>query len=199
MRICSVEGCNGKHVGKGYCMKHYKQFRRHGHIPERTKNDPNEIIEYDDYAEIVLYDNNSNEVARAIIDLDDIDKVKQYRWHLSHGYAKNNRYNLYLHRFIMGNPEDNIIVDHINRDRLDNRKYNLRFCSLQENNMNKGIQSNNSSGYPGVSYSKNKWRAYIGINGKQIHLGRYNTIEEAIEARRQAELEYFGEFAPTEE
>ena len=98
MRTCSVEGCNGKHVGKGYCMKHYKQFRRHGCIPERTKNNPNEIIEYDDYAELVLYDNNSNEVARAIIDLDDIDKVKQYRWTLSSGISITNlcKHNLCL-------------------------------------------------------------------------------------------------------
>lgn len=199
MRTCSVEGCNGKHVGKGYCRKHYSQYRRHGHILERTTRDLNEIIEYEDYAEMVLYDKQSNEVARVIIDLDDIDKVKQYKWTLSHGYAISSRHKLCLHRFVMGNPEDSIIVDHINRDRLDNRKCNLRFCNLQENNMNKGIQSNNSSGYPGVSYSKNKWRAYIGINGKQIHLGRYSTLEEAIEARKQAEIEYFGEFAPTEE
>ena len=199
MRTCSVEGCNGKHVGKGYCNKHYKQYKRLGYILERTKFDKNEIVEYEDYAEIVLYDKQHNEVARAIIDLECVDSVKKHKWCIrDDNYAYNDKVGR-LHRYIM-NPPEGMVVDHINHNRLDNRRENLRICSPQENSMNAG-KRHNSSGIMGVSWDKenNKWKAQIRINGRNKNLGRFNTIEEAAEARRQAEIEYFGEFAPTKE
>jgi len=65
--------------------------------------------------------------------------------------------------------------------------------------MNQSKHSNNTSGYPGVCFHKrnNKWVAQIWINGKNTHLGYFSTKEEAIEARKQAEIQYFGEFANT--
>ena len=198
MRTCSVENCDCRHYAKGYCAKHYYQFKRHGHILERSIYDANEIIEYDDYAEIVLYDKYGNEAARAIIDLEYIDSVKQYKWHLlSSGYAYSTKLGL-LHRYIV-NPSEDMVVDHINRNPLDNRRDNLRVCTQHENIFNTSMQCNNTSGVIGVTWdkSRNKWIAQIQINGKNKHLGRYNTKEEAIEARRQAEIEYFGDFAPT--
>ena len=197
MRTCSVEGCNGKHVGKGYCNKHYQQFRKYGHILERTQRDLNEIVEYEDCAGIILYDKDSNEIARTLIDLEYIDVVKNYKWYLKQqGYVFNNQVG-YLHRFIM-NPSDDLVVDHINHNKLDNRRENLRVCTSQENSHNLPILCNNTSGIAGVTWDKNrnKWMARIIVNGKRKHLGRYNTKEEAAEARRQAEIEYFGEFAP---
>lgn len=199
-KTCSVEGCNGKHQAKGYCNRHYKQFKRHGCILERTKNDANEIIEHDDYAEMILYNNKGEEVARALIDLEYVDVVNDYKWRLNYqGYVVNDKVGK-LHRFLM-NPGEDLVIDHINRNRLDNRICNLRACTLQENNMNKSIQCNNTSGIQGVSWDKNrnKWLVHITVNRKQIHLGYFNTIEEAAEARRQAEIEYFGEFAPNRE
>ena len=83
MRTCKVEGCNNKHHAKGYCKKHYLQMKRHGQILDRTIYDPNEIIEHEDYAEIILYDKQGKETARALIDLDDVDKVKDYKWGLT--------------------------------------------------------------------------------------------------------------------
>ena len=76
MKECQVEGCSNKHYGKGYCQKHYNQVRKYGKILTRTRKDPNEIIVYDNYAEIVLYDNYGKEINKALIDLDDIEKVK---------------------------------------------------------------------------------------------------------------------------
>jgi hypothetical protein len=191
-RICSVEGCNNKHLAKGYCTKHYKQFKKHGRILERTKFDPNEIIEYDDHAEIVLYDEGNNEIARALIDLEDIDSVKNYKWYLgNNGYATNNKIGR-LHRFIMNPPED-MVVDHIDGNKLDNRRDNLRICTHQENDWNKTLISTNTSGVTGVTKTKwNTWEARIQVKGKKIHLGTFKTKEEAIQTRRQAEIDYYG-------
>lgn len=194
-KTCSVEGCNGKHKAKGYCCKHYTQFRRYGHVLERTTHDKNEIIDCGDYAEMILYNNKGEETARALIDLEYVDVVKNHKWYLNNtGYVYNNKIGN-LHRFLI-NPPDDLLVDHINRNPLDNRTCNLRVCTPHENCLNKSIQCNNTSGVLGVRLNKNKWLAHIGINGQKFYLGSFATLEEAAEARRQAEIEYFGEFAP---
>lgn len=195
-KVCSVEGCNGKHNAKGYCDKHYRQFKKYGHILERTVYDKNEIIEYEDYAEIILYDKDCIEIARAIIDLEDVERVKEHKWYLNNeGYTKCSNPNILLHRFIINAPDD-MVVDHINRNRLDNRKCNLRDCTAQQNCMNRNIPCNNASGTIGVSKEGNTWRASITINGRRIQK-RVKTKEEAITLRRQWEIDYFGEFSPS--
>lgn len=102
-----------------------------------------------------------------------------------------------LHRVLTNAPKGTE-VDHINGNTLDNRLCNLRVCSKAENNRNKPHQSNNTSGHMGVSFKKDKrkWKAYISVNKKQLHLGYFSTKEEAIQVRRQAEIKYFKEFAP---
>lgn len=195
--VCGREYKSGR-TGHEMCQKHYKQFKKYGKVLDnnpRTKADPNEIVEYDDYAEIVLYNKYCEEVARALIDLEDIDIVKNYKWKLKdNGYACNNSCG-YLHRFIM-NCQDDMVVDHINHNRLDNRKSNLRVCTYQQNSMNSGKRNDNKSGITGICWdkSRSKWKSYININSKRINIGRFNTKEEAIKARKQAELEYFGDY-----
>lgn len=195
-KTCSVEGCDGKHHAHGYCRRHYEQIKRHGCITHTGRSifDKNEIIEYDDYAEIVLYDQNNNEVARTIIDLDCVEAVKDYKWCFSNGYAYNYQVRQ-LHRFIMNPPED-MVVDHIDGNKLDNRRDNLRICTHQENDWNKALISTNTSGVTGVVWDKNrnKWLARIEVNGKTINLGGFKEKEDAIQARRQAEIDYFGEY-----
>lgn len=195
---CSIEGCENKYKCKGYCEKHYLQFKRYGHILERTRNDLNEIIEYDDYAEIVLYNKQHDEIARAIIDLEYVDIVKEYRWCLCKGYAYNRKIGK-LHRFIM-NPSDDMVVDHINHNKLDNRTSNLRICTSQQNSMNINVRCDNSSGTTGVWFSnpRNRWVAEICVNGKKI-VRLFKTKEEAIEERKVLENLYFGEFSPNKE
>lgn len=159
----------------------------------------NEIILYEDYAEVILCDKHGQERCRALIDLDDVERVRVCRWCFDGKYVRKSDKQR-LHRFIMDCP-DNMIVDHINMNRLDNRKSNLRICTKSQNNMNKRKQSNNTSGITGVVWDKqnNKWIAQININSRNIKLGRFSTIEEAIEARKQAELEYFGEYRNQED
>lgn len=196
MKTCKAENCNNKHYCKGYCKKHYVQIQRHGKILDRTSKDKNEIVLHDDYAEIILYSKKQEEVARTIIDLDDIDKVKNYKWYLDgRGYVYCGTIRNSLHRLIINCPEDKVI-DHINHNKLDNRKSNLRTCTQQQNTINRSKTSRNTSGYVGVCYKPkiNKWQSYITVNKKPMHLGYYNTLEEAIEVRKQAEIKYFGEY-----
>ena len=185
MKECQVEGCSNKHYGKGYCQKHYNQVRKYGKILTRTRKDPNEIIVYDNYGK---------EINKALIDLDDIEKVKNYKWTFDGRYVRKSGKER-LHRFIMNCPKD-MVVDHINMNPLDNRKCNLRICTMQQNNFNKKEQTNNTSGRVGVTWDKqtNKWLAQIQVDGKNIKLGRFKNKEEAIRAREEAELKYFGEY-----
>ena len=89
-------------------------------------------------------------------------------------------------------------TDHINGIRTDNRVENLREATRSQNNMNKAKLVTNKSGIHGVHFSKaaSKWTSQIKINGKTIHLGLFENINEAAEARKKAELEHYGKFSP---
>ena len=139
-------------------------------------------------------DSNGNEF---IVDTEDVDKIKDYCWSVNKsGYVdtKVNGKGIRLHRFIMNTPDD-MIVDHINRKPWDNRKCNLRNTTVNVNTRNVSKGKNNTSGYLGVSLHKEtgKWRAFVTVNGKTIHLGEFVNIEEAIDARKKGELKYYGE------
>lgn len=84
-------------------------------------------------------------------------------------------------------------LDHINRVRHDNRLDNLREATRSENCQNQPIRKSNKSGVTGVYYHKvsGKWVATINANKKQLHLGVYDTLEEAVQVRRDAEREYY--------
>jgi hypothetical protein len=82
------------------------------------------------------------------------------------------------------------LIDHINGDSSDNRIVNLRQITQSENNRNTRIRADNTSGYVGVHKLGAKWRARIRVNGKSISLGMYDTIEQAAQARKQAEIDH---------
>lgn len=138
-----------------------------------------------------------------VVDADDIERIKICTWYKdeSRGYIKGTLKgkNISLHRFLLGYP--NGIVDHINRDKNDNRKDNLRVCSITESNWNRGAQRTNRSGIKGVSFCpsrdrKRKYKAQINVEGKRIQLGWFMTADEAQTAYKEAEQKYYGEFAP---
>lgn len=93
----------------------------------------------------------------------------------------------YAHHLVMGGAKKGYYIDHINRNRLDNRKENLRYLTPSESRFN-DTQKKGNSGHRGVSFDKknNKWIAFITINRKTQFLGRYNNIEEAINMRLSA-------------
>ena len=135
-------------------------------------------------------------------DIDDYDKIKDYYWYTDNNsgyisaYVDGNK--IMMHRLVTNCPDDmNVDHKHGNTTRNDNRKNNLRICTIQENRMNAGLQSNNTSGCTGVVWNKrvSKWMANIKYNNKRIHLGYFVNFDDAVKARKRAEEKYFGEFS----
>ena len=165
---------------------------RRGHTTtcgEKSHN-RNEYLVDGDIAYCVL----TNSASKCGIDANDIDKIKEYSWHEDGGYAKahtGGNAHLKMHRVIMDAPKG-MFVDHINHNCLDNRKSNLRVVTPRQNSMNRKPKSE----HHGVTWHKqiNKWRAQISVDGKKTGLGCYADIEDAIEARKNAEIKYYGEY-----
>jgi len=133
----------------------------------------------------------------AIIDDEDYELINRHKWQfMKTGYAAMDSGKILMHRLIMGAGQDDEI-DHINRNRLDNRRGNLRFCTHAQNMQNAIIKSDNTSGYKGVSFDKarKKWEAYININGNKKHIGRFTTSKEAAQAYDCEACKLFGEYA----
>ena len=139
-----------------------------------------------------------------IIDGEDYERVSKFKWCASkvqnNFYAtrsdhKNNK-TIRLHRFIMNITNPKIVIDHINCNSLDNRKYNLRLCSHQQNLCNRGEMKNNTSGYKGVYWNKHAKKHFSSIrfNGKNIHLGYFEDPKEAYEIYCKKAKELHGEF-----
>ncbi len=142
----------------------------------------------------------------AIVDEEDYAVLSRWSWRKDqYGYAtrvqhvekidgKWRRKTIFMHRQIFGDvPKD---IDHINRDRLDNRRSNLRSATRSENNANAKIRKDNTSGHKGVYWhsDRNKWTAEIAMNKKRTYLGIFVDIEDAVAARKAAEIKLFGEF-----
>jgi len=184
------------------CKKHARQLERYGKI-HRTRNDEPEIRM--DNENSIAYITTYRSMGKGedmipkkefMIDIDDLERVLLYRWNNDRSnHLNNSKLKIRLHRYIMNCPSDKV-VDHINRNPLDNRKVNLRICTSHENSMNASLSKNNTSGVNGVYWdkSKNKWCAEIKYNYKKIFIGRYDSLEKATEMRTKAELKYFGEF-----
>lgn len=144
-----------------------------------------------------------------IVDDDDYEYLIRFKWCYSvkskdkiDGYALRRNPNtggvIYMHREILRTPQG-LVTDHINGDRLDNRKSNLRSCHQFENSRNRGKNSNNKSGYKGVYLHRKsgKWASIIHYNKIGKYLGLFLTKEEAHEAYCNAALCLHGEFAKT--
>lgn len=132
----------------------------------------------------------------AIVDKEDFDFLNQFKWHYDKvtGYAKRHIRNksIYLHKLINNTPEG-FQTDHINRNKLDNRKENLRTCSRNLNQRNQDIDKTNTSGYKGVSWSKSmkKWEAFLFKNNKKINLGYFIDKLDAVRSRLNGEQKYW--------
>ena len=182
-KICTIEVCQRGVWSKGFCNKHYLSRRR-------TSYDGN------------LYEIEGNTVrvftftSFFLIDLQDKDLVLTYRWNTdrrrnkAYPYTSINKKRVRLHTFLSGKTQD-----HINRQPWDNRRSNLRDCSISQNNINQSIRKDNTSGYKGVSPLRGKWQASLQHGGYQRYLGVFITKEEAALAYNKAALELFGDFA----
>ena len=146
----------------------------------------NSYVVHQDYC--VGYDDLGNSF---IVDLEDLDHVSSLYWSKNkRGYFHNVKNKIFLHRFIM-QPPDNLVVDHISRDVSDNRRINLRVVTQGNNMHNKSTYCSNTSGRTGVYRYGDKYRARITVNESELHLGMFDTFEEAVKARERAENLYF--------
>lgn len=134
-------------------------------------------------------------------DIEDYDKIKDYYWGIMQsGYVRTRGSTelILMHRLIMDCPAD-MMVDHIGgyQTKNDNRKANLRIVTRQQNAMNSKLSTTNTSGHKGVRWNerRNKWIARITINGKDIYLGSFTNLEDAIAVRKEAERKYYGEYS----
>lgn len=195
--------------GHTLCYKHMHQLHKYGkfldNIP-RTNSDLNDYVVSDGVAYFNLYNQKNEKIATFIIDVCDIQKVKYHKWRLSHGHvvtglpSKGQQRDL-SHIVLDIQKDDSVVVDHINGDPLDNTRDNLRICSQGENVLNKRFMSNNTTGFIGVSYKKDRDRydPEIRFGYTRCHLGMTKTIEEAVYKIYIAEQLLFGEYANCEE
>lgn len=141
----------------------------------------------------------------ALVDDDMFEYLNQWKWfYSSNGYAIRHKHirvakNKYKSKIIrmhvlVNETLDGLVTDHINRDKLDNRKENLRSVTKSINAVNSKLNSKNKSGVKGVYFDSitNKWRAEIKKNYKKYTLGRYRLLKDALEARKCAEQIYYG-------
>lgn len=145
-----------------------------------------------------------------IVDDEDFEYLNQWKWCVnSAGYAvrtvnfktssgKKTTTTIRMHRVIL-KPLPGMQVDHIDNDKLNNQKSNLRECTNEENGRNKGLPNTNSSGFKGVEKRNRRWRAAIKVSQRKIHLGFFSCPIEAARAYNAAALKYHGEFAKLNE
>lgn len=183
--MCKVEWCNGKpnQSGHGYCRRHYDQVRKYGHILDiRGNHDKNRYRILGDITEIEITDGNDRFICATTIDTALLPDVISHRWtENGNGYIRtfNGTRPVYLHRFVAGASESDE-VDHINRNKLDNRRCNLRLVSHAENCHNRGAVG--SVRRICDRKLKKPFCATITRNGKTNHLGYFETEIEARKA-----------------
>lgn len=201
-----------KYKGMILCPKHKRQLREYGNFlddSQRTASEPNDYVIDGDVAIFELYDQKNFVNGEFYIDAEDVYKVENYKWrysdkysHVVTGQAQNKNYRDLSHVVLdipLGWFEKNpgMVVDHINGNPTDNRKSNLRLCTVQQNNMNKSSNSANTSGFLGVSYdTKNgTWKSEISKGNKRISFKRYKKKEQAVYARYISERNLYGDYA----
>lgn len=213
--ICGRETNRIYHIwGYTLCSKHMHQYHKYGKFLDnnpRTNNDLNDFYQDKDNPNITYFNlyNQKNEcIGHFIVDTEDVSKIRYKKWRKSHGHvvtglpAKGTQQDL-THILLDFDPKEDryIVIDHINGDALDNRKQNLRICTQGENCCNKKLASNNTSGFNGISYRKDKDRydPEIRMQNKRCHLGYSKTLEEAVYRRYVAEELVFEDYVREEE
>lgn len=206
---CAVIDCkfkyNPKTSRRGYCCKHYMSLKDELGLASFKRSDataPRPPIIEGNVAKIPLGMNAKD--GYAIVDAEMAWIGKEHKWSLGDvGYAVETRHDRKRMQYFVLERNNGLYIDHINGDRLDNRRSNLRLVTHQQNMMN--VRPRSSNGYKGVSKVKKDritpgmkkvWRSYIKPQGHgQISLGMHETPEEAAKAYDEAARKYFGEFA----
>lgn len=147
---------------------------------------------------VIGFDDNNNSFS---VMLEDYELIKDYYWSMdANGYfvaRDKNKQMIKMHRLIM-NASNEEMVDHIDRNRSNNIRNNLRLTDAKGNAINHEVRKSNRNNITGITwYDKNqKWRAFVIVNGKNKYVYYGDNKNEAIKARLEAEVKYYGEFAP---
>lgn len=206
-RIYYGESMYGKYAEELAKMTLTKKKRINNYIIESS--------EYENSMEMIVYNKTENQYYNVLFDKEDLDKIKDIYWFTKvvkkpsgdQIYIRGTSEQILLHRFLLGVEHDfNVksnVIDHINRNTLDNRKSNLRLTTNSGNQRNKSIQSNNTSGVPGVNYYKRKGRSDMWVasckdlNGKTVSkrfsINKYGN-DEAFEMAKKARFEMMKEY-----
>lgn len=189
---CVCGGIFSAHFnGNPYCNKHYQRMKLYGnpygHPRERTNT-------YEIDGELLIITTAKGE--KILADAEDYDRLSQHSWCVSKtGYAVANirRRVVKLHRFLLNLTDQYQLIDHINHNTLDNRKKNLRICTQSQNAKN--TSPVNGGLVSGIRQTRfGKYSVRITNDRKEVHVGTYSTLEEAVQARIEAERKYHGEF-----
>lgn len=190
---CSYEGCDRENYGRRYCNMHRYRLKKGKPLGGAGIRDHRPAIIEGDIAKIPIGVDAKD--GYAIVDAN-MSKLDAHRWSDNHGYAYAaiDGKLVAMHHLII-KRHSGLITDHINRNRLDNRACNLRLVTRRQNSINSGAYSKLFPGVKGVRKTRNKYTARITINGKRIHIGTYNTIQEAAQAYNRMAVQHFGEYA----
>lgn len=153
----------------------------------------------DDYKFLIPIRSKTKPTIYALVDEEDFDNVNQYKWRNEHGYVVTlmNGKRVSMHSYLKGPPPEGQVINHLNCNRLDNRKDNLKFASLAQNAQNKLKKDGTTSVYYGVSKYFKKWRAGICFQGKDRNLGHFEDEIEAAKKYDTAAYLIHGEYART--
>lgn len=194
-----MKAYKNKELNKILCGRHQQQMYRCGKLFRTGRVEKNEIIIIGDIAKIKVYQKGME--YHIVIDKEDVPKIKDKPFHLCKKYARTKilkngvAKGVYIQNLILKH-KPGFIIDHIDRNPLNNKKSNLRYASFQQNTWNRRTQQKTLTNNTGVTKNYGKFVAKIGYMGKRIHLGSFDTLGEAVVARKAAEQEYFGQFAP---
>lgn len=191
--LCDVTGCErGVYsMNNNLCLTHHTRFKRYGRLDNKLGK-PSDITIKDGIAYIHLYNDKF-----AKISPEDIDKVKPYKWGYSYSNGvvtqKQSKYknkHIKLHRMIL-NPSKNKIIDHINGDKLDNRRENLRIVEHSDNIVNQ--KSRPMRNITKVNHA-NGYYVRIRYKNKKYYIGYFLSLKDAMSARDKAAKEIHGEY-----
>ena len=201
--LCLAPGCTHEKSHGDYCPRHHTQIKVHGNIkgnPGQSRKDKNHITISGDECHIHLNDKDGFYNHVTIIDLSDLHLIRGYKWSWDgrdYVSSKKDGKTIYLHNIIYGKLPAGFEVDHKNRNRLINKRSNLRVSTKSQNDINRPGKPGSSSQYKGVCWDKRKkkFKTYICKSGKYYHLGYFDDEKAAALTYNEKARVLFGEYA----
>lgn len=196
-RKCPVETCDRIIYTAKYCAMHMKRLMRGNDPHARSRNDNRPIIDNDDGTSLIPLQKGAG---YATIDTSDRHLVEAYKFHTTKRCSVDTSINgkkVKIHHLLLGKPDGDLVIDHIDGNHLNNSRSNLRIIPQRFNAINQRKHIAKTSIYKGVCLSRerNSWEAGIMNNRKKIYIGRYKTEIEAAKAYNAKAFELWGEYA----